>query len=97
MQQVRLDAPQAFRAQERAVTEADYAAAAQRHSGVQRAACTRRWTGMFHTMFITVDRRGGRPVTPEFEQELREFLERFRMAGYDLEIDGPRTWRWISA
>ena len=57
MQQVRLDAPQAFRAQERAVTEADYAAAAQRHSGVQRAACTRRWTGMFHTMFITVDRR----------------------------------------
>jgi hypothetical protein len=90
MQQVRLDAPQAFRAQERAVTEADYAAAAQRHSGVQRAACTRRWTGVFHTMFITVDRRGGRPVTPEFEQELREFLERFRMAGYDLEIDGPR-------
>ena len=45
---------------------------------------------MFHTMFITVDRRGGKPVTPEFEQELREFLERFRMAGYDLEVDGPR-------
>ena len=45
---------------------------------------------MFHTMFITVDRRGGTPVTPEFERELREFLERFRMAGYDLEIDGPR-------
>ena len=72
------------------MTEADYAAAAQRHPDVQRAACTRRWTGMFHTMFITVDRRGGKPVTPEFEQELRDFLERFRMAGYDLEIDGPR-------
>jgi Baseplate J-like protein len=90
MQEVQLYAPQAFRAQERAVTEGDYAAAAQRHPGVQRAACTRRWTGMFHTMFITVDRRGGKPVTPEFERELREFLERFRMAGYDLEIDGPR-------
>jgi len=90
MSQAKLYAPQAFRTQERAVTEADYAAAAQRHPDVQRAACTRRWTGMFHTMFITVDRRGGKPVTTEFEQDLRRFLERFRMAGYDLEIDGPR-------
>lgn len=89
-QQVRLRAPEAFRTQERAVTEDDYAAAAQRHPDVQRAACTRRWTGTFHTMFVTVDRRGGTPVTPEFEDELRGFLERFRMAGYDLEIDGPR-------
>lgn len=88
--QAKLYAPQAFRTQERAVTEADYAAAAQRHPDVQRAVCTRRWTGMFHTMFITVDRRGGKPVTDEFEQDLRRFLERFRMAGYDLEIDGPR-------
>jgi hypothetical protein len=72
------------------VTEADYAAAAQLHPEVQRAACTRRWTGLFHTMFLTVDRRGGKPVTPEFEQDLRDMLERFRMAGYDLEIDGPR-------
>ena len=31
-----------------------------------------------------------RPSTPAFEAELRGFLERFRMAGYDLEIDGPR-------
>jgi hypothetical protein len=89
MQQVRLRAPEAFRTQERAVTEADYAAAAQRHPDVQRAACTRRWTGAFYTMFITVDRRGGVPVTREFEEDLRSFLERFRMAGYDLEIDGP--------
>lgn len=86
----RLQAPYAFRTQERAVTEADYAAAAERHPDVQRAACTRRWTGLFHTMFITVDRKGGRPVTAEFETELRRFLDRFRMAGYDLEIDGPR-------
>jgi predicted phage baseplate assembly protein len=90
MSHAKLYAPQSFHTQERAVTEADYAAAAQRHPDVQRAACTRRWTGMFHTMFITVDRRGGKPVTHEFEQDLRRFLERFRMAGYDLEIDGPR-------
>lgn len=89
-EQVRLYAPQAFRTQERAVTEADYAAAAQRHPEVQRAAATRRWTGSWYTIFITVDRRGGRPVDAEFETELRAFLERFRMAGYDLEIDAPR-------
>ena len=88
--EVKLYAPQAFRTQERAVTEADYAAAAQRHPEVQRAAATRRWTGSWYTMFVTVDRRGGGPVDGAFEEALREFLEPFRMAGYDLEIDSPR-------
>ena len=45
MSQAKLYAPQAFRTQERAVTEADYAAAAQRHPDVQRAACTRAMDG----------------------------------------------------
>jgi hypothetical protein len=91
IRQVKLDAPQAFRTQERAVTPADYAAAAQRHPEVQRAAGTRRWTGSWYTMFVTVDRRGGRPVDELFELRLRQFLEPFRMAGYDLEIDAPRN------
>ncbi len=90
MEQVRLYAPQAFRRQERAVTEADYAAVAQRHPEIQRAVATRRWTGSWHTMFITVDRRAGRPVDADFEEELRGFLEKFRLAGHDLEIDAPR-------
>jgi hypothetical protein len=90
IEQVRLYAPHAFRTQERAVTEADYEAAAQRHPEVQRAAATRRWTGSWYTWFITVDRRGGRPVDTAFEAELRTFLERFRLAGYDLEVDAPR-------
>src|SRR5205814_989748 len=37
IEQVRLHAPQAFRTQERAVTEADYAAVAERHPEVQKA------------------------------------------------------------
>jgi hypothetical protein len=90
LRQVKLDAPQAFRTQQRAVTPADYAAAAQRHPEVARAAATRRWTGSWYTMFVTVNRRGGRPVDPSFEVDLRTFLESFRMAGYDLEIDAPR-------
>lgn len=88
--QVRLAAPQAFRVQQRAVTEADYAEVAGRHPEVQKAAATRRWTGSWYTVFVTVDRRGGREVDEAFEAELRQFLERFRLAGYDLEIDAPR-------
>ncbi len=90
LQEVRQYAPQAFRRQERAVTEADYAAIAERHSEVQKAAATRRWTGSWHTMFVTVDRRGGLPVDVAFEEELRLFMEPYRLAGHDLEIDGPR-------
>ena len=49
----RRDAPEAFRTQERAVTAADYAAAAERRADVQRAAATFRWTGSWHTVFVT--------------------------------------------
>jgi hypothetical protein len=86
---VKLYAPQALQRQERAVTVEDYAEMAQRHPDVQRAAATRRWTGSWFTMFVTVDRRGGAPVDAAFEADLRAFLEPFRMAGVDLEIDGP--------
>jgi hypothetical protein len=88
--QVRLYAPQAFRRQERAVTEADYAAAAQRHPAVQRATATFRWTGSWHTVFLTVDRLGGLPVDANFENDLVSFLEPFPLAGFDMEIEPPR-------
>lgn len=89
LDQVRSFAPWAFRTQERAVTEADYAEVAQRFSEVQRAQATLRWTGSWHTMFITVDRKGGLPVDDAFRSRLRNFLEQFRLAGYDLEIEAP--------
>jgi len=90
LEEARLYAPQAFRVQQRAVTEADYAAVAERHPEVQRAAATFRWTGSWITVFLTVDRIGGRPVDADFERRLRAWMERFRMAGHDLEIDAPR-------
>jgi predicted phage baseplate assembly protein len=86
---VRLYAPQAFRVQERAVTAADYAEVTQRHPEVQKAAATIRWTGSWYTVFITIDRKGGRPVDAQFEGEIRDFLERYRMAGNDLEVNAP--------
>jgi hypothetical protein len=90
MEEVRRYAPQAFREQQRAVTEADYARAAARHPEVQRAAATFRWTGSWYTVFVTVDRRRGLPVDADFEARIREHLSFYRMAGYDLEIDAPR-------
>jgi hypothetical protein len=86
---VRRRAPQAFRRQERAVTPEDYAEVTQRHAGVQRAAATLRWTGSWHTVFITVDRAGGLPLDPPFEEELTHHVERYRMAGHDMELDDP--------
>jgi hypothetical protein len=90
LERVRVDAPDAFKTLDRAVTPEDYATIAQRHPQVQRAQATMRWTGSWRTVYLTVDRLGGRSVERNFEAALRAHLERFRMAGHDLEIDGPR-------
>ena len=90
IEEVRLRAPVAFRTQERAVTADDYARIAERHPGVQRAAATLRWTGSWRTVFVTVDRVDGLDVDATFEADMRRHLDRYRMAGVDVEIDGPR-------
>jgi Baseplate J-like protein len=90
IEDVRQRAPAAFRTQERAVTEADYAEVTQRDRRVQRAAATFRWTGSWHTVFLTVDRFGGLLVDDDFKNSIRDSVERYRMAGYDLEVDAPR-------
>jgi hypothetical protein len=75
---------------QRAVTTADYAAVTEAHPEVQRATATVRWTGSWRTVSVTADRLGGRTVDVPFEKRVRSHLERFRMAGHDLEIDPPR-------
>ncbi|HUF60481.1 MAG TPA: putative baseplate assembly protein [Verrucomicrobiales bacterium] len=91
LETVRQNAPAAFRTQERAVTLEDYGAMAHRcDSRLQSAAATSRWTGSWHTIFLTVDRLAGQAVDETYEEELRECLERYRMAGHDLEVDLPR-------
>lgn len=87
--EVRRHAPQAFRTQERAVTPADYAEVTERLDGVQRAAASLRWTGSWHTVFVTVDRDGGEPVDVAFATTAVEHLDRYRMAGHDLHINDP--------
>jgi hypothetical protein len=89
-EQVRAYAPVAFRTQERAVTEADYAWVAEQHPQVQKAQATFRWTGSWRTVFLTIDRVDGAPVDAAFKSEIRDFVERYRLAGYDLDVDGPQ-------
>jgi hypothetical protein len=87
---IRRDAPEAYLFQQRAVTEGDYAEVSERNPAVQRAQATFRWTGSWHTVFVTADAVGGHAVDEAFETDLRGHLEPFRMAGYDLEVDAPR-------
>ncbi|TYB39680.1 putative baseplate assembly protein [Micromonospora sp. AP08] len=90
IEQARRRAPEAFRAQRRAVTPADYERVALESPAVQRAAATLRWTGSWHTVFLTVDPAGENTVDRSFEEALLGYVEPFRLAGHDLEVDGPR-------
>ncbi|MEJ2547947.1 MAG: putative baseplate assembly protein, partial [Gemmatimonadota bacterium] len=97
---VRRHAPQAFRARQfRAVTEADYARAAEELPDVASAVASFRWTGSWHTVFVGVDPadsadlvrrpRGRTQLSARLKRRARAFLNRYRMAGYDLEIRPP--------
>ncbi len=87
---VRQNAPAAFRTQERAVTLDDYGQVAGRYPTVQRAAATLRWTGSWRTVFVSADRLGNAVVDDPFRAALESFLDIYRMAGQDLDVDQPR-------
>ena len=100
MENVRRFAPVAFRTQQRAVTIDDYESIAARHPAIQRAAARFRWTGSWRTVFVTADRFESaasaigadlvRPDADQFASELIAFLEPYRMAGHDLDVDLPQ-------
>jgi hypothetical protein len=90
IERVRTIAPAAFHAtQLRAVTEDDYARIAERHPGVARAVADFRWTGSWHTVFLTIDPLGAARLTPELRSEVKDWVAGFTQTGYDLEIDSP--------
>jgi hypothetical protein len=91
IEEVRQKAPYAFRTQERAVTTGDYVAAALRRPELQGAAARFRWTGSWRTVFVTLDPlcRDTRDPIAGLTATVRDHLEKFRMAGYDLVVDDP--------
>ena len=90
MTEARAKAPFAYRRQERAVTEADYAEVTERQNDIQKAEATFRWTGSWHTVFLTIDRKLGLEVDESFKEIIRDSIEKYRMAGHDLNVDSPR-------
>ena len=84
-----LHAPTAFQTQERCVTEKDYVTIAKRHPEVEHAAANLRWTGSWYTAMVVVKRVDDKPVDAEFEETLREFMEPYRLIGYEIKIRPP--------
>jgi hypothetical protein len=89
IEKVRQFAPSAFLKQERAVTEQDYEEVLARRGDIQKARATIRWTGSWHTVFVAIDRIGGREVDAGFERQIQDYLESYRLTGYDVEVHGP--------
>jgi hypothetical protein len=89
IEDVKQRAPSAFRTQERAVTTQDYANVVEQDANVQRAAATFRWTGSWRTVFVTADRMGGALVDEPFKKKVCANLERYRMAGHDVDVNAP--------
>lgn len=84
---VRQNAPVAFLTQERCVTPQDYANRALGVPGVAQAAGTFRWTGSWLTMFVTIARDQSLPLDPAFKSQVEAYLDLYRMAGVDLEVE----------
>lgn len=97
IEQVRQFAPAEFRTEQfRAVVESDYTAAAKKLPEVAGAVASFRWTGSWYTVFVGIDpfdpddlitEPGGRTrLVPTFATRVLNFLKRYKLAGYDLEI-----------
>jgi predicted phage baseplate assembly protein len=88
--QIRRRAPQAFLTQERAVTMADYEAIAERNPQIDRAVANLRWTGSWYTVFIAAEPQGGGRLAPTLRSTVEGNVNRYRLAGQDLELDSPQ-------
>jgi hypothetical protein len=87
--QIRRRAPQAFMTQERAITMPDYVRVARMNPAVENAVATLRWTGSWYTVFITGEPYGGGALTPLLIRALRRNINRYRLAGQDIELESP--------
>jgi predicted phage baseplate assembly protein len=78
-----------------AVSAADYEAAAvslaqgNARPVIQRANANFRWTGSWLTVTVAADPLAAEGLTPGLRQELSNYLDSKRLAGYDLEVTGP--------
>jgi hypothetical protein len=88
--QIRRRAPQAFMTQERAITMPDYEAIAERNTQIDQAVATLRWTGSWYTVFIAAEPKGGGNLTPALSKTLTRSINRYRLAGQDIQLQSPQ-------
>jgi Baseplate J-like protein len=88
--QIRRRAPQAFMTQERAVTMPDYVAIAERNTLIDQAVASLRWTGSWYTVFIAAEPKGGGNLTPALRKTLARNINRYRLAGQDIQLQSPQ-------
>ena len=90
LEDVKLLAPANLRAGLfRAVTEEDYSRAVEMMPEISKAVAKFRWTGSWHTVFITVDPAGSAELTDSLRKSVKDWASRFLQTGYDLEIQSP--------
>jgi hypothetical protein len=89
-EQIRRRAPLAFLTQERAVTMADYERVTEMNSQVENSVATLRWTGSWYTVFITAEPKCGSTLSSTLRNELCRNINRYRLAGQDLELQSPQ-------
>jgi Baseplate J-like protein len=89
--QIRRRAPQAFLNPplERAITQADYASVTETYPGIEDAAAMPRWTGSWTTMFIAAEPDNATLLSPTLRRGLTRYVDRYRLAGMDLKLEGP--------
>ena len=88
MDHIRQEAPFAFLSQLRAVTEDDYGVMAQQNPAIREARGTLRWTGSWHTAFVSVDTVAPSGPTAALLSATQTRLNMFRMMGVDLAVEG---------
>jgi hypothetical protein len=65
-------------------------AIAERNSQIDEAVATLRWTGSWYTVFLAAEPRGGGDLAPALRRSLTRFVNRYRLAGQDLQLESPR-------
>ena len=89
-EQIRRRAPQAFMTQQRAVTMADYENVAEMNPLVEQSVATLRWTGSWYTVFVAAEPHGGGNLSPALRKAIKKNVERYHLAGQDLEVESPQ-------
>jgi len=87
--QIQRRAPQAFLTQERAITMADYVTVTESNPQISSAAATLRWTGSWYTVFDTAEPSSGGSLGRSLRKSLIQYVNRYRLAGQDLKLEGP--------